>query len=277
MAKPDWINVSPQSGTGGREVQVTASNMASAGVMEDRSGTLTVKTTSGITKQVSVFQQGPESSGTANLYYDFSSIINEGYDDVTGLEVGFYGTFADDSRTLKLFTLEGFLTNTDYSVSNETIPVQNASEITGIYLKLVGGETSDVSEVSIDGEFVFYISADGDTEVAATASGAIVTRSPHDLLCEAPLDTVTLVGTTISISCSGMNVQLYQTGWSPGQEEDNVLVAECQICGYNYVVADGAPESGIKAGTPWSKVPDSFTCPDCCSPKSDFIPTVFKD
>lgn len=207
MAKPDWINVSPQSGTGGRQVSVTAEKNTGT----SRTGSFTVRTTSGLSKSVRLSQEEAPSVGTAQLYYEFSSIVNEGYDDVTGLEMGFYGTFADGSRTLKLFTLEGFLTTTDFSVSGETINVQNASEITGIYLKLVG-ETSDVSEVMIDGGFTFYISADGDTDVSATASGAIVGRSPHDLLCEAPLDTVTLVGTTISISCSGMTVQVYNVG-----------------------------------------------------------------
>ena len=52
MAKPDWITVSPKSGTGGGEVQITASPNG----IEARSGTVTVETASGLTKTVSVSQ-----------------------------------------------------------------------------------------------------------------------------------------------------------------------------------------------------------------------------
>lgn len=55
MAKPSWITLSNSSGTGGGAdtVNVTASwNMGSS----TRSGTLTIKTTSGLTKTVSLYQ-----------------------------------------------------------------------------------------------------------------------------------------------------------------------------------------------------------------------------
>lgn len=53
MAKPSWISLSKSSGTGGGSVNVTASwNMGSS----TRSGTLTIKTTSGLTKTVSLYQ-----------------------------------------------------------------------------------------------------------------------------------------------------------------------------------------------------------------------------
>lgn len=55
MAKPDWITLDKSSGTGGASVQVTAGANAST---SKRSGILTIKTASGLTKTVSVSQEG---------------------------------------------------------------------------------------------------------------------------------------------------------------------------------------------------------------------------
>jgi len=46
----------------------------------------------------------------------------------------------------------------------------------------------------------------------------------------------------------------------------------CNICGYVYDPAVGDPENGVKAGTPFAKLPDSWTCPVCGAAKSDFSP-----
>ena len=54
MAKPSWVTLSKSSGTGGGSVQVTASENTGSST---RSGTLTVKTTSGLTKSVAVSQE----------------------------------------------------------------------------------------------------------------------------------------------------------------------------------------------------------------------------
>lgn len=53
MAKPSWISLNKSSGTGGGQVNVTASKNTGS---SSRSGTLTVKTTSGLTKTVSLSQ-----------------------------------------------------------------------------------------------------------------------------------------------------------------------------------------------------------------------------
>jgi rubredoxin len=44
----------------------------------------------------------------------------------------------------------------------------------------------------------------------------------------------------------------------------------CVVCGFIYHEADGLPEEGIAAGTRWSDVPDTWTCPDCGVTKDDF-------
>lgn len=54
MAKPSWVTLDKSSGTGGGSVQVTASQNTGNSA---RSGTLTVKTASGLTKTVSVSQE----------------------------------------------------------------------------------------------------------------------------------------------------------------------------------------------------------------------------
>jgi rubredoxin len=46
----------------------------------------------------------------------------------------------------------------------------------------------------------------------------------------------------------------------------------CNICGYVYDPAVGDPENGVKAGTPFEKLPADWTCPVCGASKSDFSP-----
>jgi rubredoxin len=45
---------------------------------------------------------------------------------------------------------------------------------------------------------------------------------------------------------------------------------QCAICGFVYDEALGLPEEGIPAGTPWDKVPEHWSCPDCGAGKADF-------
>lgn len=44
----------------------------------------------------------------------------------------------------------------------------------------------------------------------------------------------------------------------------------CLNCGWVYYQEKGDPENGIAPGTAWEDVPDTWKCPDCGSPKSDF-------
>ncbi|MCX5708370.1 MAG: rubredoxin [Candidatus Omnitrophica bacterium] len=44
----------------------------------------------------------------------------------------------------------------------------------------------------------------------------------------------------------------------------------CTVCGYIYDPAVGDPDSGIVAGTPFDKVPDTWVCPVCGVDKSKF-------
>lgn len=60
MAKPSWITLDKSSGTGGSTVKVTATGNVNASG-SSRSGTLTVKTASGLTKTVSLSQAGRKS------------------------------------------------------------------------------------------------------------------------------------------------------------------------------------------------------------------------
>ena len=45
---------------------------------------------------------------------------------------------------------------------------------------------------------------------------------------------------------------------------------QCKICGYVYDPATGDPDNGIAAGTPFKDLPDTWTCPVCGAPKSEF-------
>ncbi|MFH0846526.1 MAG: rubredoxin [Chloroflexota bacterium] len=44
----------------------------------------------------------------------------------------------------------------------------------------------------------------------------------------------------------------------------------CSVCGYIYDPAKGDPNNGVKPGTPFEKIPDSWVCPECGVDKSFF-------
>jgi len=46
----------------------------------------------------------------------------------------------------------------------------------------------------------------------------------------------------------------------------------CERCGVVYDPADGDPEGGIPAGTPFADIPDTWVCPVCGARRRDFVP-----
>ena len=44
----------------------------------------------------------------------------------------------------------------------------------------------------------------------------------------------------------------------------------CLVCGLIYDEAQGWPEDGLKPGTRWEDIPDTWICPDCGAEKLDF-------
>ncbi|MBA4391248.1 MAG: High molecular weight rubredoxin [Syntrophus sp. (in: bacteria)] len=44
----------------------------------------------------------------------------------------------------------------------------------------------------------------------------------------------------------------------------------CIVCGYVYDPDAGDPDSGIAPGTPFEDLPDTWVCPTCSAPKSEF-------
>jgi flavin reductase (DIM6/NTAB) family NADH-FMN oxidoreductase RutF/rubredoxin len=44
----------------------------------------------------------------------------------------------------------------------------------------------------------------------------------------------------------------------------------CKVCGYVYDPENGDPDSGIKPGTSFDALPDTWVCPICGAPKSEF-------
>lgn len=46
---------------------------------------------------------------------------------------------------------------------------------------------------------------------------------------------------------------------------------QCSVCGFIYDEEHGLPEDGIAPGTRWEDVPADWECPECGSPKSDFV------
>ena len=46
----------------------------------------------------------------------------------------------------------------------------------------------------------------------------------------------------------------------------------CKVCGVIYNPAQGDPDSGLAAGTPFEAIPDDWSCPICGTRKANFIP-----
>ena len=44
----------------------------------------------------------------------------------------------------------------------------------------------------------------------------------------------------------------------------------CDVCGYVYYEAEGAPDNGVAPGTKWEDVPADFECPLCGVGKDSF-------
>lgn len=44
----------------------------------------------------------------------------------------------------------------------------------------------------------------------------------------------------------------------------------CTVCGYVYDPKKGDPDSDVKAGTPFEKLPEDWVCPVCGADQSEF-------
>jgi rubredoxin len=56
------------------------------------------------------------------------------------------------------------------------------------------------------------------------------------------------------------------------EEEDAMKKYVCNVCGYIYDPQVGDPNNGIKPGTPFEQLPDTWVCPECGAGKDDFAP-----
>lgn len=54
------------------------------------------------------------------------------------------------------------------------------------------------------------------------------------------------------------------------ETEAKMASYKCSVCGYIYDPAEGDPAGGIAAGTAFEDLPDSWVCPVCGAPKSEF-------
>ena len=46
----------------------------------------------------------------------------------------------------------------------------------------------------------------------------------------------------------------------------------CTVCEHVYDPAEGDPASGVKPGTAFAALPDTWCCPECGATKADFEP-----
>ena len=54
------------------------------------------------------------------------------------------------------------------------------------------------------------------------------------------------------------------------EEVSKMAKYKCTVCGYIYDPQAGDPDGGVKPGTPFEKIPDSWVCPVCGASKSEF-------
>jgi len=45
----------------------------------------------------------------------------------------------------------------------------------------------------------------------------------------------------------------------------------CEVCNYVYDPAEGDPDNGVAAGTPFAEIPESWVCPLCGVGKDQFV------
>ncbi len=55
-----------------------------------------------------------------------------------------------------------------------------------------------------------------------------------------------------------------------GDGKNKTSKYRCKVCGYIYDPAVGDESQGVKPGTPFENLPDSWTCPECGAAKSEF-------
>ena len=56
-----------------------------------------------------------------------------------------------------------------------------------------------------------------------------------------------------------------------------MLIHVCELCGYEYVPANGYIDSGIEENTDFEDLPDSWVCPLCGASKEDFTEENVED
>jgi rubredoxin len=56
------------------------------------------------------------------------------------------------------------------------------------------------------------------------------------------------------------------------EDQEDMRSYVCITCGWIYNPAEGDPENGIPPGTPFSNLPDDWTCPACGVGKERFEP-----
>ncbi len=57
----------------------------------------------------------------------------------------------------------------------------------------------------------------------------------------------------------------------PTPKKEKSAYQVCLGCGYEYDPAKGDPDAGVAPGTPFEKLPEGWTCPECGEPKDYFV------
>ena len=70
--------------------------------------------------------------------------------------------------------------------------------------------------------------------------------------------------------CSADTTRAYPLDSRAVSATDTAAQWICSSCGFIYDPAEGDPDGGIPAGTPFEEIPDDWFCPVCGARKKDF-------
>ena len=100
----------------------------------------------------------------------------------------------------------------------------------------------------------------GQREKCTSIPLAFVCRRPYNVVCTE----------VEGVSCIAMSARRKSGMKNYNKEGGSMDKYTCIVCGYVYDPAEGDSASGIAPGTAFEDLPDSWVCPVCGAPKTEF-------
>ena len=275
---PEYIELDKSSGTGNSTVQVTAAENTGS----QRSSLLTIKTTEGEKKTVSIIQlKYPFINIVGYLNYQ-NTVSHPEYAEMVRADVSIEFKFEDASHTP--LTGSHTITFSDtfepgYSYSG------NAHEIESAIKKAPEG----TEYLVVDSIALGLNRLGGSNDIPLQWSATVHNWDNSDGEDSDTKDVTLRAGSTLAMSVVYFNgnikipinnVDVYNitvylwdketTGGGSGGVGTEGKEYRCTLCDYVYKETDGDPDQNIPPGTKWEDVPIDWICPVCGVDKSYF-------